>query len=364
MKKYIFLILFFILFLGSPLPSFARLILPEGGEPYEPPPPPTGNYIECPEFFSYEDCTSLGGWTKASGSFTTTDLDICAAKNNSDPNTGNVCCAQESGCSSPCGNVPIWAFCYAKSCEITSLGPDFGFSATVVYQYNQCNTEDRCFGATTGASGFDGAGRIIPGICSASSFNGTDPNTACISGGHYKQCCTNPSPGYTPATACSSGVCPSGFKTSAGDTTCDNPIATPAPGPKYKCSGTACVRDDAAGGFTTSNCDNKCGTCETAPTYSPPKNTPTFVPGSCNPTATSCTAPCSDTCNIAGQTCAATSCVSVWGCQNGTTWYNDGRYYSTCPASCGATPAPSPIICVPGQKGAVTCDTANACVPK
>ena len=101
-------------------------------------------------------------------------------------------------------------------------------------------------------------GGVIPGICSASSYNGSDPNSACISGGHYKQCCSNPDPGYTPTTYCSSGVCPAGFKTSPLDTTCDTPI-TCSTGTTYnQCGQTGGCTNSYASNHTIKITPNNC----------------------------------------------------------------------------------------------------------
>src|SRR3989344_299426 len=84
-----------------------------------------------------------------------------------------------------CSQNP-WTFRYATRCKVCLGGfePDCNFDYE--YDYNNCNTEDRCYGSDTGASGYDPAGRILSGRCSASSYDGSDPNSACISGGQYK----------------------------------------------------------------------------------------------------------------------------------------------------------------------------------
>lgn len=148
----------------------------------------------------------------------------------------------------------------------------------------------------------------------------------CSTGGIYKTCCSNGSPSQSviidgnpnqPDAGCGGATavqCGGAGQLPCGPAACATATPTPTPTP------------------TSTGCTG-------APTYSPPQNQPTTVPASgfCDPTATSCQAPCSTTCtDHSGRTCPATSCVSVWGCQGGTQWYNSGTYYSSCPTSCNA----------------------------
>lgn len=155
----------------------------------------------------------------------------------------------------------------------------------------------------------------------------------CSAGSIYKTCCSNGTPfntyNYTVATGQGNPLhpdagcagtsfpqCGAAGQPPCGPAACA--IATPTPTPVTGCTG--------------------------APTTSPPQDQPMTVQatGFCDPTATGCTAPCSSpafpTCtDHSGRTCPATSCVSVWGCQGGTQWYNSGTYYPTCPNSCNAS---------------------------
>lgn len=325
-----------------------------------------------------------------------------------------LCCRDSGGCPWSNGTttqtVPQWSYFTNFSCANVDYDPEQHLGqAACQFNYSKCSAADRCEDFTPninnvtnqppgpnggGGTGFSANGVILAGLCAPdsslqydSSGNLINPNAACISGGQYKQCCTPPN-GTTPTSSCQSGGCPNGDVPPPGRTTCtlgctagqactgtggcagttscpngqNGSSVCTCPTPKYKCSGTACLRNDALGDFTTSNCDNRCGTCETAPTYSPPKNTPKFEPGPCNPNATSCTAPCTDTCtDPTGKTCSATSCVSVWKCQNGTQWYNPGTYFSSCPGSCSA-PTGTKQICVPGSSQ-ITCDQTTCQVP-
>lgn len=139
---------------------------------------------------------------------------------------------------------------------------------------------------------------------------------------------------------------------------------TPTPTKHYKCSAGACV-EDASGAFSESTCGNSCNT--SCPGYAPPATTTSgscpanttcsvnqpsqTVQSSCTPGQT-CSVPCSFTCRDSlGRTCPATSCSTVWACQGGVQWYNDGRYYYSCPSSCS--------VCTPGQTQTV-CGTQQS----
>lgn len=130
-----------------------------------------------------------------------------------------------------------WRFYYAARCIASPIGPGPACDFSYEYEYNNCDTSDRCYGSDTGASGYDSAGRVIPGICSASSYDGVNPNSACVSGGWYKQCCSSGL--YYPTTYCSAGICPAGQITSAGTTSCNTAPVTCTEGTTYnQCGGT------------------------------------------------------------------------------------------------------------------------------
>lgn len=80
--------------------------------------------------------------------------------------------------------------------------------------------------------------------------------------------------------------------------------------------------------------------------YAPPENQPAFLNRACTPVGNTCSVNCAKTCIIGTQSCA-TSCITVWGCQ-GTRWYNDGRWYYTCPATCTVP------VCTSGQTRCTT----------
>lgn len=218
-----------------------------------------------------------------------------------------------------------WTFKYARSCYVCAYGNPGECTYDYVYSYNTCSTADRCEGSNTGGTGYASNGHVLPGICSASSYDGNpnNPQSACISGGWYKQCCS--SGGYDPATACSNGTCPSGQITSAGVTSCQSPAVSTCDGStyaqscnggtgvqtcqgrngtwdpscnpncsacqtRYYCNGNSCTAD-SGGGYATSDC---AGACAPAPTPAP-----TAVPaycgdGKCNngETCSSCSGDC------------------------------------------------------------------------
>lgn len=126
-----------------------------------------------------------------------------------------------------------WTFKYATGCVVTYQAGSFNTcNFDYAYSFSTCSTQDRCYGSNTGASGSDPVppgygGRVLPGICNASSYNGSDPNSACVSGSTYKRCCS--SGGFEPATSCSLGDCPEGAITAAGVTSCASAPAPPTP---------------------------------------------------------------------------------------------------------------------------------------
>ncbi|MCL5439026.1 MAG: hypothetical protein M1268_03485, partial [Patescibacteria group bacterium] len=217
------------------------------------------------------------------------------------PDSGGSCMTQSD--MAPCDHFAApknnqcfqnpWTFQYANGCQMClDLGNPGQCTYNYTYTYVQCSTQDRCYGSNTGASGYDAQGRVLPGICSAGSYNGSDPNSACVSGGWYKTCCS-PGGGY-PTTYCSGGTCPAGQITAANVTSCYTPPAatntpTPTSGPSCNCSYTqSCTTGGQPGTQTCSGilsggtcvwdssgkCAPNCGTCNPnagpTPTSPPP----------------------------------------------------------------------------------------------
>ncbi|MCL5095635.1 MAG: hypothetical protein M1575_02810, partial [Patescibacteria group bacterium] len=125
----------------------------------------------------------------------------------------NVCCTQSGGgCSSACGTLAQWGWCYAASCQVkaneTKAGQcDYQYQ----YSYSKCGAVDSCLDTPY----------LEAGLCDAS---------GCKVGGDYKTCCQGGS-----VVACTggefSGECPAG---SSPVVNCVGPsccTATPGPTP-------------------------------------------------------------------------------------------------------------------------------------
>lgn len=125
----------------------------------------------------------------------------------------------------------IWTFDYTV-CRVRSAeNPQFPDKCEFNYAYETatCSSVDRCYGSSVGGTGDDASGRVIPGLCVESAFDGINPQSACPSGGWYKTCCS--SGGDYPTTACSNGSCPSGQITTAGTISCNTSAPPPPLGP-------------------------------------------------------------------------------------------------------------------------------------
>lgn len=112
-------LLFFFFFTQN---TFAITYYPPGTDPYDPDSSFAHCYDPgCRDDINLDDCTDYGGQSK-----------------------DNVCYQNP------------WNFKYAARCRVcTGDEPicDFNYE----YEYNECNTEDRCWGSDTGASGYDPA---------------------------------------------------------------------------------------------------------------------------------------------------------------------------------------------------------------
>lgn len=279
-----------------------------------------------------------------------------------------------------CFQVP-WTFQYTV-CEACPIPAVVGDRCTFDYQFktNACDSNDRCFGATTGGTGFDPAGpgsqdggRVVPGICSASSFDGTNPQSACISGGWYKTCCSVG--GNYPTTSCSSGVCPQGQITLANVTTCTTAAATPPPPtPPPLCNGTPLncpnnANPQCPSGYTMVKLTNGNYTCINNSTGNPCDVAP-FCPSTCPSTdgwtGQQCTcgsgnipSTCASRPNECN-TCSLTYCLiyqtnicCYWKDPNGACFIRD-------PDNCKGFGNCGPDKCTPGSIR-TTCSAPNVC---
>lgn len=116
--------------------------------------------------------------------------------------TNEVCLSASSVCSEVDWVYTIIYSCRgwpdSAPCDPTDVDcPNLWFLYTAFYtRKTNCDAADRCYGATSGNSGYDAAGRVAAGICN-------DDTGACESGGWYKTCCTPP--GVDPTTYCEGG---------------------------------------------------------------------------------------------------------------------------------------------------------------
>lgn len=272
---------------------------------------------------------------------------ICNA-NAYDPNVGptsacvqggiyKVCCYSNGTVDAACSGGVNTGVCTSPSFPVV-CGVDQATCDNVIAQGGKCTTAP-C-----------GSGSDI-GVAACAAVAAPPPKYSCKSADGT--CQVDPNGPFTNNSTCNN-QCTGGLKCTAGATCPAGCSLTTFSNGNVQCF-------DANNNICQTTCKTLPG-CEKAPTYSPPKNTPATVIASCNPTATSCTAPCNDTCtDNRGQTCPATRCVSVWGCQNGVQWYNSGKYYSSCPGSCSA-PTGTKQICVPGSSQ-VVCDQTTCQVP-
>lgn len=95
----------------------------------------------------------------------------------------NLCCHNTGGCSSKCGTIPWYGWCYASGCQGYQIPSDeYGICQyipwagvcyeTIVYKYSysQCSAVDSCLGGA----------QLNAGLCTSS---------GCAKGGNYKICC-------------------------------------------------------------------------------------------------------------------------------------------------------------------------------
>ena len=135
----------------------------------------------------------------------------------------NTCC-RSSSCSSKCGTIGIWQYCYASECCI--VGGIYNWKGWIILK---CSTADSCI---------SGEQYLRPGICN---------DSGCTVGGKYKACCSKAEDGTR--CVCSGGkntgtcfygncygpgitlTCPTGA-TPATPTPTPKPGTTPTPTPK------------------------------------------------------------------------------------------------------------------------------------
>ena len=149
----------------------------------------------------------------------------------------NVCCTQSGGgCSSACGTLAQWGWCYAASCQVKANDNRSGAcDYQYQYSYSKCGAVDSCLDTPY----------LEAGLCDAS---------GCKVGGDYKTCCQNGS-----VVACTggefSGTCPEGSSpvvNCVGPQCCTGtpgPTATPLPAEGCNAPGFSCSvkNGDAAG---------------------------------------------------------------------------------------------------------------------
>lgn len=209
-------------------------------------------------------------------------------------------CTGSSGATGTlCGDIGAWTFCYPVKCQAKKVKDPLSNLCEFQYKYlpQQCNAADRSEDFRTNinnkefavpASGGGGGtgdtqnatkGHILSGTCSASSFNGVDPKTACPSGGWYKTCCVVNAGGEQTGELAHSvnGICPAGSNPTAPGVTSCTGEAPPPPkngggnggGGEYKygncgydphpnCPANACKKSgwwDGTGEPNNGNCD-------------------------------------------------------------------------------------------------------------
>ena len=167
-----------------------------------------------------------------------------------------------------------WKFYYNPTCTNVSFGctyEDWLSSPTILcpgseeipqadctWSTTQCSSADRCYGATGGGgTGYDSLGRVLAGDCNEAAYDGSNPNTACVNGGWYKQCCS--AGGVSPTVACSNGSCVNAYEPPVNSWSCSGGGGGGGGGgvTHYSCSGASCVVD-ANGPYTTSDCNSRC----------------------------------------------------------------------------------------------------------
>ena len=151
----------------------------------------------------------------------------------------NTCC-RSSSCSSKCGTIGIWQYCYASECCI--VGGIYNWKGWTILK---CSTADSCKNTQY----------LQPGLCL---------DSGCAKGGNYKICCKPDGSSCTCINGNHTGTCPSGCPNQGPNVTkCPQPGATPTPTPKPG---------------TTPTPTPKPGTTPT-PTPKPGAPTPTPAPG-------------------------------------------------------------------------------------
>ena len=154
-----------------------------------------------------------------------TNLSIC--NNHFNTNHKSVCC-RDGGCSSLCGTLDKWEYCYVECCYLIR-GDGSYYDIRWYFKRIKCSVADTCI---------KGEYYLRPGICDS---------TGCTVGGIYKACCSKAEDGTR--CVCSGGkntgtcfygncygpgitlTCPTGA-TPATPTPTPKPGTTPTPTPK------------------------------------------------------------------------------------------------------------------------------------
>lgn len=210
-----------------------------------------------------------------------------------------------------CVGGSTWKFYYPTCAQIDypCLKNDWGDGTcngetTCSWTTQDCNTTDSCTAAEP---------KLRPGLCSPSSYNDTNPSTACqISSTPYKTCCN--ADGTLDGNCVGgdyTGTCPAGKITVFCDANSNSgTCAAVYPAPCAACGAPACATL-----IPTCNGDIVCtGACN-APndTCAPPDN---GTKGSCKYTKYNGTTPCSET-TAPDQSCPVDKCVLPKTCQSG-----------------------------------------------
>jgi hypothetical protein len=126
----------------------------------------------------------------------------------------NVCC-RTGGCSSQCGTLRKWEYCYAAECCVVE-----GFYEWAAWTILSCPVSDTCE---------RGSPYLLPGICDS---------TGCSKGGRYKICCAPDGSTCDCLGGNATGICPSGCPNQGPNvTTCpasgptSSPTSNPTAGP-------------------------------------------------------------------------------------------------------------------------------------
>ncbi len=242
----------------------------------------------------------------------------------------NVCCTG-GGCSSPCGTLPQWGWCYATVCKSYPVAGWFGQCFyRYSYSYSNCGATDTCDGGS-----FLKAGQCSPDGCSVGGIY-----KACCSGSNLVNCTggrfTGTCPGGSVTRFCGFGGHPScGPGACAGDPPTVVPgmptlTPTPPPPPGGNCGGCPWWQQNRVSSWCTdsSTCNNS-GLCNkswrrdmnTAAPGEPPNGYCSWSPGQpdqgicsgCEGNPPPPPPACTPNCSCASSTCAGSTCSNGCG---------------------------------------------------